>query len=95
MWDHNININSSELLCIKIKVSRINKHKNIFKIDNLHFLPNYIFTRLFEELKKTYKNDCRGIGPRSLLSMYILGLRPKSRTRSRLRRSKRCQGIPC
>ena len=52
MWDHNININSSELLCIKIKVSRINKHKNIFKIDNLHFLPNYIFTRLFEELKK-------------------------------------------
>ena len=52
MWYHIINIHSSELLCTKIKESRINEHKNIFKIDNLHFLPNNILTRLFEELKK-------------------------------------------
>ena len=63
MWDHNININSSELLCIKIKVSRINEHKNIFKIDNLHFLPNYIFTRLFEELKKPIRMIVGVLGP--------------------------------
>ena len=37
----------------------------------------------------------RGIGPRSSLSMFILGLRPKSRIRSRSRRGKRCKGIPC
>ena len=52
MWDHIINIHSSELLCKKTKESRINKHKNILKIDNLHFLPNNIFTRLFKQLKK-------------------------------------------
>ena len=57
MWDHIINIYSSELLCIKIKDSRINEHKNIFKMDNLHFLPNNIFARLFKELKNIYKND--------------------------------------
>ena len=51
MWDHIINIYSSELLYIKIKDSRINEHKNIFKMDNLHFLPNNIRTRLFKELK--------------------------------------------
>ena len=44
--------------CVKkTKASRINKHKNILKIDNLHFLPNNIFTRLFKQLKKNYKND--------------------------------------
>ena len=48
MWDHIINIHSSGLLYTK----RINKHKNIKKIDNLHFLPNNILTRLFKELKK-------------------------------------------
>ena len=31
MWDHIINIHSSELLCTKTKESRINKHKNIYK----------------------------------------------------------------
>ena len=48
MWDHIINIHSSGLLYTK----RINKHKNIKKMDNLHFLPNNILTRLFKELKK-------------------------------------------
>ena len=42
----------SELLYTKIKESTINEHKNIFNIDNLHFLPNNILTRLFKELKK-------------------------------------------
>ena len=52
MWDHIINIHSSELLCTKTKKSRINEHKNILKIDNLHFLPNNILRRLFKGLKK-------------------------------------------
>ena len=53
MWDHVINIHSSELLCTKTKKSRINEHKNIFKkMDNLHFLLNNILTRIFKELKK-------------------------------------------
>ena len=56
MWDHIINIHSSELLCTKNKESRINEHKNIFKMDNLHFLPNNILTRLFKEFN-IYKND--------------------------------------
>ena len=54
MWHHIINIHSSELLCIKIKNSRTNEYKNILKIDNLHFLPNNILTRLFKELKNIY-----------------------------------------
>ena len=29
MWDHIINIHSSELLCTETKESRINEHKNI------------------------------------------------------------------
>ena len=57
MQDYIINIHSSELLYTKIKESTINEQKNIFKIDNLHFLPNNILTRLFKELKKIYKND--------------------------------------
>ena len=53
MWDHIINIHSSELLYTKNKKSRINEHKNILKkMDNLHFLPNNILTRIFKELKK-------------------------------------------
>ena len=52
MWDHIINIHSSKLLCTKTKESKINEPKNIFKIDNLHFLPNNIITRFFKELKK-------------------------------------------
>ena len=31
MWDHIINLHSSELLCTKTKEFRINEHKNIFK----------------------------------------------------------------
>ena len=53
MWDHIINIHSSELLRTKTKKSRTNKHKKIkIKKDNLHFLSNNILTRLFKELKK-------------------------------------------
>ena len=52
MWDHIVNIHSSELLYTKTKEPRINEYKNILKIDNLHFLPNNILTRLFKELKK-------------------------------------------
>ena len=53
MWDHIINIDPSELLRTKTKESRINEHKSFFlKMDNLHFLPNNILTRLFKELKK-------------------------------------------
>ena len=49
MWNHIINIHSNELLCTKTKESRINEHKKILKkIDNLHFLPNNILTRLFK-----------------------------------------------
>ena len=52
MWDHIINIDPSELLHTKTKESRINEHKSFFlKMDNLHFLPNNILTRLFKELK--------------------------------------------
>ena len=54
-WNHIINIYSSELLCIKIKDSRIIEHKNIFFLKNLHFLRNNILTKLFKELKKTIR----------------------------------------
>ena len=43
---------SSELFCTKTKQSRTNEHKNILKMDNLHFLPNNILIRPFKELKK-------------------------------------------
>ena len=56
MSNHIINIHSSELLCTKTKEFRINEHKNISKMDNLHFLPNNILRRLFKEFKKN-KND--------------------------------------
>ena len=52
MWDHIINIHLSELLCTKIKGSRINEHKKLKKKFNLHFLHNNILTRHFKELKK-------------------------------------------
>ena len=51
MWDHIINIHSSELLCTKTKESRINEHKNILKNGQFTFLLNNIHTRLFKELK--------------------------------------------
>ena len=52
MWDHIINIHSSELLSTKTKESRINESKKncftiIKKIDNLHFIPNNIYTYKF------------------------------------------------
>ena len=63
MWDYIINIHPSELLSTKIKEFRINKSKkkvlynNLKKyMDNLHFIPNNIFTNFFKELIK-YKND--------------------------------------
>ena len=47
---HIINIYQSELLCTKsIELMNINF---FFRMDNLHFLPNNILTRLFKELKK-------------------------------------------
>ena len=51
MWDHIINIHPNELLRTKIKEFRIKEHNFFFKMDNLHFLPNNILTRLFKELK--------------------------------------------
>ena len=51
MWNYIINLHSSKLLYTKTKESTINEYKNIFKMDNLHFLPNNILTRLFKELK--------------------------------------------
>ena len=48
MWDHIINIHSSELLHTKTKESRINKYKNILKIDNYIF---YLTTFLQDILK--------------------------------------------
>ena len=53
MWNHIINIHPGELLHTKTKKSRMNI--NFFflikKINNLHFLPNNILTRLFKKLK--------------------------------------------
>ena len=40
------------LIIFQTKGSSINEHKNILKMDNLHFLPNNTLTRLFKELKK-------------------------------------------
>ena len=65
MWDHIINIHPNELLSTKIKKSSINEsfkkkkllYKNFFfKMDNLHFILNNIFTNFFKKLTK-YKND--------------------------------------
>jgi len=55
------------------------------------------FTLVHEVLKKKKKPHayCKGVGPRSLLSMYILDLRPNSRTKGRPRRSEHCQGNLC
>ena len=43
------------------------------------FLPNELERRIL-------RGYCRGIGPKNSLSMYIMGLRPKPRTRGSLRR---------
>ena len=56
MWDYIINIYPSDLLRAKTKDFIINEQKKVLKMDNLHFLPNNILTRLFKELKK-YKNN--------------------------------------
>ena len=52
MGDYIINLHSSELLYAKTKEFTVNQHKNIFKMDNLYFLPNNILTKLFKEFKK-------------------------------------------
>ena len=58
MWDYIINIHPRELLRTKTKESKINElKKNKNKIDNLHFLPNNILTRLFKEFKKLKKKN--------------------------------------
>ena len=54
MWDDIINIYPSELWSTKIKKSKINELKK--KMNNLHFIPNNILTKLFKKLIK-YKND--------------------------------------
>ena len=65
MWDHIINIHSSESLSTKTKEPGINelkkKRKKCFtiiykKMDNLYFIPNNILRNFFKELIK-YKND--------------------------------------
>ena len=71
MWDHIINNHSSELLCIKTKEFRINEHKNILKIDNLHFLPNKILTRLFKELKRKKEKKKKKEWLSIILKLYI------------------------
>jgi len=48
-----------------------------------------------EPERRILRGYCRGIGPKSSFSMYILGLRPKPRTRYRPRRSKYCQVSSC
>ena len=53
MWDHIINIHSSELLCTKTKDSRIDEHKKFIKKNGqFTFSTNNIITRLFIELTK-------------------------------------------
>ena len=48
----------------------IKRIKFFFKIDNLHFLPNNILTRLFKVLKN-YKNYyCRDKGPESWIRLW-------------------------
>ena len=64
MWEHIINIHLSNLLSTKTKEFNINEslkkkmfHNNYKKnMDNLHFIPNNILTKIFIELTK-YKND--------------------------------------
>ena len=45
--------------------------------------------------RRILKGYCRGVGPRSSLSMYILGLRPNLRTKGHSRKSEHCQGNSC
>ena len=61
MWNHIINIHSSELLSTKTKKSRINeslKKKKCFTkkkkkiVDNLYFIPNNHLTIFFSRVKK-------------------------------------------
>ena len=59
------------------------KHRLAKVISKSSFLPK-------EPERRISRDYCRGIGPRSSLSMYILDLGPKPRTRGRLRKSKRC-----
>ena len=47
---------------------------------------------LEEPERRISRGYCRGIGPKSSLSMYILGLKSKPRTRGHPRKSKHYQG---
>ena len=61
------------------------KHKETTVTSKSFFLPEELERRI---LKGYY----RGIGPRSSLSIYIMGLRPKPRTRGRPRRVNTVKG---
>ena len=89
-------------------VSFIAKNSNIVKIYQQNLVVYYlkmtfviiliIFQRVTIALNKQFLKNyhyCRGIGPRSSLSMYILGLKPKPGTRGRPKRSKHCQRSSC
>ena len=52
------------------------------------FLPDELERRIS-------RGFCRGVGPRNPLFMWVLGLRPKPRTRDRSRRDKHYQGSSC
>ena len=67
---------------------RCNGYRAITVTSKSSFLPEDLERRIS-------RGYCKGIGPRSLLSMCMLGLRPKSRTRGRLRRSKHYQESLC
>jgi len=61
-------------------------------VDLVHFGHFDFFFFLIKKIIITKTNTkCRGIGPRSPLFMYVLGLRPKPRTRDLPRRVKRYQ----
>ena len=58
----------------------------------------YTYVYILNIKKLTFKIDvylCRDIGPKSSLSIYILGPRPKLRTRGFSRRINLCQKRPC
>ena len=67
---------------------RCDELRAIMVISKSSFIPK-------EPERRISKGYCRGIGPGNSLSMYILGLRRKPRTRGRPRRSTHYQGSLC
>ena len=55
------------------------EHKATVVTSKSFFLPKELERRIL-------RGYCRAIGPKNSLSMYIMGLRPKPRTRGSLRR---------